>query len=1024
MPTIIRPNNILTPHINREIFEIPRGSIVSDLKRKFPDIDIVLRPPRTILDNVKNRLKSLNIKDLSVTGNYNLHHKLKIKNGGLYGNINFLRAYMNISPYVTYSTMPQWRQTEAVLIADTLDLRNQTIEIDRTQVSEFWIIARKIIAADSAKITYSPTENPRKGARGRDGRNAMDYSSSCQSGHSARRGADGENGHEGNKGPDGVDASSINIFVLEIDSMPDIFAKGQRAGQGGRGGKGGNGGQGERGRSSNTKWYYGPFCDRRRGSGGHGGDGGDGGYGGLGGDGGDGADVTIATQESQLNKLVTNRAFSINIDGGMGGKSGIQGDAGTYGRGGRKGCDDDWICDDDAGSNGQHGQNGRRRGSRGEGRGGSSGMLNIATLTEDDWNLKLESPYISRLEHTRVYAGEQIIVHGMHFVQDRTYLYMDNHRIVAHYHPNNTMTFTVPETITFGRHTVYVKTSDGDKSNHVEFIVKPHILGVNIDNDGKMFISGRSFSPSITVFSNRQVLNISSSSSDRIEVEIPEVIGRYNGGRLRIQVANSDAYRSNFESFDTHPYMSNGFKANPNGWAFSNYSDGLGELGTFSDVFGADEVSLETLLHPVLTPLYYAFFRTFLRSNGHCTGMSLRSLEEYYKGNLDLFVDYPTLNTGIKRRLDIAQGKLLSHELLTHYGDQVDEGVERVEKSLREIESSLSRSTLSSNSARTLSFIPSGSFFDIDALTISHTVVPRKLVYAKDSRIIAGKRTLDGAKLYIYDNNHPNADDLFLSITEVDGVIHYSYSSDYSSQGSMPMTLGTGTLKEQLFDDVDLPLNIPFVVDILMSPAHLQIEDKEHNILGYKDGKIHTNRSMGYVSPWTDKLLLSKPDLDSNKRILGYDEGSYTFASKHPNGKTLVLKDLPCTAETEDLLSIAKEYAAISLTTKESKVVHISLVNQDFSSATTLYDGEMKEITLHYDAQANKKLDISFETDDLQLRSEENLSVVIESKRYNKLGKLIYHHTLESIALPHSQHLTISDDIWRDKNYIPLVQTP
>ena len=1009
--------------INPEIFE-PVDSPIYELRQKFPHIDIVQQPKKTILNEVKSKLRSLNISELSKAKNYTMRNKLKIKKGGLYGNRHFLRTLNNYVPSSSYVPMSQWNQTEAVLIADTLDLRNQTIMIDRNQISEFFIIAKKIIADNSAKIIYYPEEYPRKGQRGRNGQNAVNYSTSAQSGHHARDGRDGQNGYDGTTGIDGEDAPSVKIFVLEIDSMPNIFVQGQQGSQGGAGGTGGNGGRGERGRSARaySALWTGWWCKSKRGNGGDGGDGGHGGRSGRGGDGGNGGTITIATQQTQIDQLMTTHPFTIDVGGGGGGKPGNQGTPGSYGIGGNKGHDGyTYACDDDAGRKGQNGQNGQRRGNKGTGDKGQDGQIIYSIIDKDDWNLKLESPHIFRLENNRVYAGEQIIIHGVNFVKGQSSVYLDRHTISSHYNHDKQITFEVSENITSGRHTIYIRTSDGDKSNKIDFKVKPYILDVDSDGDS-LTVSGRSFSTSATVLYNKRPLEIVSSSNDEIKAKIPEVIGEYNGGQVNIQIVNNDRCISNKKYMMTNPYVNSGFKANPNGWQFRNYSDGIGSLGIFTDVFGADEVTLETRLHPVLTPIYYAFFRDFLRSNGHCSGMALLSLEEFYKGNRDLYLDYSNNSTAIKKRIDTAQGRLLSHELLVHYGDQIDEGIARVEKTLREIESYLSRTSLNSDHARTLSFIPSGSIFDIDSIKESHTVVPRKLVYDTSSRIVEGKRTLDGAKLYIYDNKKPNKDDVYLDIKDVNGTIHYSYDS-YSSQGNNPLTLGTWTLKKQLFEDVDLPLNIAFVIDILLSPARIQIEDNNKNILGYKDGKIHTNKDLGYISPWTDKLILSKADIDTNKKILGYDDGTYTFASKHPNGKTLVLENIECSPKTEDTLTIKNEYKEVSLFTKENKIVNLSLIDQDFSSATTMHDGTMKELSIQYESNANKKINFSFDIDDIHIKYDNNLSIDLKTKVYNKSGKLIFENKINGLKLSKTEQLSISSEIWKDKNYQPLIKT-
>jgi len=1017
MPTVLRNNNPILHLDNRELLDRSSELLAINLKKKFPDLNIIFTPSKTILDKVKSQLKSLHVEDLAMVGNYQLDYKLKIRRGGVYGNIHFLMNFANTSYPITYAQVHSWHLDEAVLVADVLDLRNQIIEIDRREVSEFWIIARKIIAGENAKITYYPQENPNHGTRGRDGANGISYSSACQGGHRARRGGDGENGAEGGKGADGLDAPNINIFVLEIDSMPDIFAKGQRGGQGGQGGQGGDGGNGERGRSSRT--WHGIYCTRRRGSGGHGGNGGDGGLGGYGGDGGDGATVTIATLQSQMS-MVHTRPFSINIDGGMGGRSGIQGDAGKYGKGGKKGCDDDWICDDDAGSNGQNGQNGHRRGSRPEGEYGNSGALSIVPITEDDWNLKLEQPHITRLGHYRFFAGDEVVVYGMHFVEHATRLYLDGHIIRMQYHPNQTLSFQLPNDIAGGRHQLYVQTSDGDRSNEVEFVVRPYISRVNIEGE-KVLIDGKSFLPDTTLFLDGEVLSVTQQSATHIEGERKEVIGTYAGGRVRVWVQNRDGHQSNTKILLTSAYLNSGFKPNPNGWAFQNYSQGLGEMSTFTKVFGADEVALQMFLHPILTPLYYTFFRSFLRNNGHCTGLSLRALEAYYRGNLTLFSDYPQLTQSLKQKIDIAQGRLLSAELLTHYGDQVDEGVVRVEKSLREIEDYLSVTVQDGSHARTLSFIPSGSIFDVENIKRSHTVVPIKLIYATGARYVGTRRSLDGARLYIYDNNRPNNNNCYLEIKEIDDVVHFSYLN-YKSWGDNPMTLGTGTLKSQLFDDVDLPLNIAFVIDILMSPAYLRLEDSEGNLLGYKAGKIHTNSAMGYVCPWSDKIILSKSNQRIKRRILGTGEGHYTFVTQHPNGVGMVLQDIPCTGLTEDFLEISEDYSSVLLKTKESKSIKLSLIGHDLTHTNTLQERETKELTLHYESIEGQPLMITFEESSITIDTKERLTLSLESKRYDRDGSMVFHRQLEPIAIEKSHQLMVSNELWKDYAYIPVIK--
>ena len=84
------------------------------------------------------------------------------------------------------------------------------------------------------------------------------------------------------------------------------------------------------------------------------------------------------------------------------------------------------------------------------------------------------------------------------------------------------------------------------------------------------------------------------------------------------------------------------------------------------------------------------------------------------------------------RELDVAQGRVLSEELITHYADQGQEGVAGVEKTVRKIEQDF-RDGLGENSARVMCFIPSGNVWDIfadpayrDAFMSAHCVVPSR----------------------------------------------------------------------------------------------------------------------------------------------------------------------------------------------------------------------------------------------------------------------------------------------------------
>lgn len=952
-------------------------------------------PSPAILDQAKAKLQSLRIDNFNQVGDMILMHNLVINRPGLIAPEGFgsqlARAPRRITlPYsgpiprhLMMAAVTSWPQTESVIIADELDLTNKTITILRDQVTHLWIIARRLKASTGARITYEPLVNLKVGAKGAPGTpnpgnpnynpNARQSSSNFKRAHD---GGDGNPGAPGEHGPTGKNAPDLTICVLEIDAMPDIILPGQQGGRGGAGGRGANGGNGQRGRDSRVTYFLGApvNCSSGPGWGGYGGRGGNGGKGGRGGPGGDSSDVTIATKEDQITQLITASPFILNNGPGAGGEPGPQGAPGNGGKGGAAGKRTGWPCSEEPHRRGRDGERGHRTGDLGRGDEGSPGQIKYTIITREDWELKLEAPWIESLDPFIGFAGDQVIIHGLHFVNG-TEVIIAGRTLPATFNYAEQLTFLVPQDLAGGEHLVQVRTPDGDTSNSAPFSIRPFIGEIlkngsptnSVHAGDTVSIIGRSFNPGAAVYANDRTLQETWISSAQLNVEIPAVQGEDPGGDMRFIVHNPDGLESNEVTIVRLPSLDSSFRAIPNGYAFENFSIGKPTWGCYLETFGSDEIGGELILHPILTGAFYLFYEWFLSTpgHGHCSGMSATALQYFHQGGSDLHsqhpsshADPPPISSQLMRRLDVTQGRVLSRELVTHYADQGQEGINSVEKSIRKIEEDF-RDGLGESTARVLCFIPSGSIWDVfadeqtrNAFLRCHCIVPTRIVYPDSSR------SLNGAKLFIYDCNRPDNDNLFLELFEKNGKIHFKYTDGfgygYSSESGF--TLSNATLQKQLIDDVDLPFSGPsataalmaFFIDLILSPARIRVEDDAGKVLGFKDGKMHSDPNLGYVCPWLENYLLVRVDAGlTRRRIIGEEDGKYTYMSNHPSGRSVTIKDALCSSTTEDVVTIDSEFANVEIQTSEGKALDLHL-------AEALEDGAVRYVNLSYQMRQNE----------------------------------------------------------------------
>ena len=115
-------------------------------------------------------------------------------------------------------------------------------------------------------------------------------------------------------------------------------------------------------------------------------------------------------------------------------------------------------------------------------------------------------------------------------------------------------------------------------------------------------------------------------------------------------------------------------------------------------------------------------------ATGFCTSLASLVADRFWLGKTDT----PTVQQpAVLNQLTSVHGKLLSRQSLLTFHDQGREGIDRVERTYREIEATFLRGTDRQNQPL-LFFIPSGEIWDsgyFDKLSDSHCVMPWRFVY-------------------------------------------------------------------------------------------------------------------------------------------------------------------------------------------------------------------------------------------------------------------------------------------------------
>lgn len=839
----------------------------------------------------------------------------------------------------------------AVIIAGTLDLRNTRLRIE-PEVSTLYVIAETVICGDSAEITwrqpggYTP---PRNRDPSKDGRSWSGVHT--DSSGNGLPGGDGRPGDPGVNGANGRDAPSIELWVKELTDMPNIDLKGEQGITGGQGQPGGRGGSGAKGEAGEWYWAFGKRCWDQPGHGGDGGDGADGGRGGRGGNGGHGGDITIGVLEGTLEETVTSRSFKLNNDGGDPGRGGPGGSRGEGGRGGPHGnsyVGDDEVCtegrpgaDGQPGERGQDGYDGYRQ---------EAGDVTFMEFTEESWNEQLTKPWLTDVSPDAAFPGGTLLLSGPRFA-DTDEVVVGGVTLNPTLLSDGRLEVTVPEDVGGSRKDVFVRRHDGAESNELQVWVRPRLdsypseltPGVVATLRGRGFLSGAS------VLFDDEAVPADVTDDRTLSFEVPETGGTGAAERsVTLAVRNPDGYLSDEQTAQLPRVLKNGFEIGVHDFSFDNFKSGSPSWDTFEETFGALEVWHEQLDpifgHPILTPLFYAFYHEFLKgedrgglATGFCTSLASVALDEFWTGSDDTHSRY-TLDAETRRHLTAIHGRLLSKESLTRMHDQSRQGIDRVEQSFRVVENAFQHG--SRENAPLLFFIPSGAIWDagyMEGLEESHCVVPTRIQYP----IGHDGTDPDGVALYVWDNNHPigegeaTARNCRVEFFRQDGEIHFEYydgdrttNPKFSSQDGL--TLGTQTLDEYLLSDVDMPFSGPFgltrfIVDFLLSPADLKVTDGTGRVTGVDDGQIKAEIPDSHPVYLRRGAFLLPVDTALTRTVTGRDTGTYDYHSLSPRDTSVSLENVDTSPGEADVLRVNADGTQVRFEPGTQKTLDMTL---------------------------------------------------------------------------------------------------
>ncbi len=925
----------------------------------------------------------------------------------------------------------------AVIIAHVLDLTNTELVIDPA-VTKLYIIAEQVTCGPGAQITWARPGGSTPAALDNPDLNGRGWSG-VQTKPNSRDGLDGESGRAGGPGIDGArghNAPDLEMWVKAMTAVPNLDLNGEDGRQGGRGQRGGSGGHGGDGHVGERIWFFGWHCTGDPGDGGDGGNGGDGGPGGRGGNGANGGQITIGVLKGTLATTVTNQSFKIKDQGGQKGPGGDGGPGGSGGGGGRSGVGE--TCTDaHAGHNGAQGQPGRR-GTDGSAP-GLDGEISFFEFTEDAWDELLTRPWLSQIVPTKAFPGDVMTLHGSRFTaQDRVVL--EGVSLAPTVNADESISVTIPVSTGGGEKSVTVRRDDGTESNRLAVWIKPQLdaFSTGLTPNATLSLTGHAFLNGASVLVDGAAAPTTFVSQTSIKFTVPGTGGGGSaGGTSTVQVRNPDGLVSNVRTASRPRILEIPFRWGTNNLPFPNFTDGVPDWGTFEDTFGAAEVWHEQLDpvfgHPILTAAFFQFYKYFLKgkangglATGFCTSLASVVTDKLWKGENDT---HTQTKAGLQKMLTAVHGKLLSRESLLHFHDQSRAGLDRVERTAREIEATFLRGTDRQN-APLLFYIPSGEVWDsgyFDRLGDSHCVMPWRFVYpdghpgpqlSPDSSTTVDD--LNGVQLFVWDCNHPESQNCKLVFRTQGGKLNFDYFPDTATaefSSTNGITLGMMTNGAYMLADHDLPFSGPlglttFIIDFLLSPADVQVTDGLGLRTGNFGGQLLSEIPDSHPCYLAKGMYMLPANTALTRRIVGSGAGSYSYMSLIPGQGSIVLEGVATAPGHEDVLSVNADGTQIRFSAAADKTFDVTLAK--------VVGQQSRAIAIRgIGAQPGADVDITI-APDLSVARVGNRAgaktVEVRAFSVDKSNNLPVNHNVPGVSLPTQADLVVAIPDWSTLN--------
>lgn len=345
------------------------------------------------------------------------------------------------------------------------------------------------------------------------------------------------------------------------------------------------------------------------------------------------------------------------------------------------------------------------------------------------------------------------------------------------------------------------------------FDVIPIIQGLIATQGSEITIKGRGFGPDSHVVIGDMDLVPDHVSSSRMSVTLPQdaaladvLAPTVRAAAPTPPLAAMDPARSTA--------LGHGFEVKRHGLGFPNLvADQRASWGTFLETFGPAQVKqMNRLSTFFFLWAYYALYTSFFegigvfQASGLCSGLAALAMERFY----DPTDDPPTdsieleLDDDLRKQLTVRMGRILGKQVLIQAYNQCKGGLANIPAALNALQASMAAPKAPEN-ALMLWFLPSGRITErrfMEQLGNAHAVVPCSMTATHNP-------PLSRWHIPIYDVNMPGRDDVWVEVTQRDGIWHWAHNRDSRFSSDRGMTLATMPLS--LFQaPAEFPFSGPF----------------------------------------------------------------------------------------------------------------------------------------------------------------------------------------------------------------------